>query len=46
MENIAAGDIVLTKAETAEIDEVLAKTPIKGGRYTDSQDTKKLHLWG
>ncbi|KAM5531837.1 hypothetical protein V8D89_014467 [Ganoderma adspersum] len=46
LENIAAGDIVLSKAELAEIDEVLAKTPIKGGRYTDSQDTKKLHLWG
>ncbi|PIL34136.1 hypothetical protein GSI_03847 [Ganoderma sinense ZZ0214-1] len=46
LENIAAGDIVLNQADLAEIDEVLAKTPIKGGRYTDSQDTTKLHLWG
>ncbi|KAI1796377.1 aldo/keto reductase [Ganoderma leucocontextum] len=46
LENIAAGDVELSKAELAEIGEALAKTPIKGGRYNDSQDTKRLHLWG
>ncbi|TBU65692.1 aldo/keto reductase [Dichomitus squalens] len=46
LENIAAGEIELTTAELAEIDEILARTPIKGGRYFDSVDPKVLHLWG
>ena len=45
MENIAAGDVELTDAELAEIDEILAKTPVKGGRYNDSVDAGRLRLW-
>ncbi|KAI0753708.1 aldo/keto reductase [Fomes fomentarius] len=46
LENIAAGSIVLTDAELAEVDDILAKIPIKGGRYHDEVDQKSLHLWG
>ncbi|KAI0753711.1 aldo/keto reductase [Fomes fomentarius] len=46
LENIAAGNVVLTDAELAEIDDILAKIPIKGGRYFDEVDQKTLHLWG
>ena len=45
LENIAAGDVELTGAELAEIDEILAKTPVKGGRYNDSVDAGRLRLW-
>ena len=45
MENIAGGEIELTAAELAEIDEILAKIPIKGSRYVDT-DTNIFHLWG
>ncbi len=46
MENLAAGDVELTQAELAEIDDILAKHTIKGGRYNDAVDPKMLHLWG
>ena len=46
LENIAAGDVVLSESELAEIDSILAKTPVKGGRYNDQVDPKMLHLWG
>ncbi|RPD66273.1 aldo/keto reductase [Lentinus tigrinus ALCF2SS1-7] len=46
LENIAAGDVELTPAELEEVDAILAKTPIKGGRYNDALDPKILHLWG
>ncbi|EJF63231.1 Aldo/keto reductase [Dichomitus squalens LYAD-421 SS1] len=45
LENIAADDIELTDAELAEIDEILAKTPVEGGRYVDLVE-KTFHLWG
>ncbi|OJT14576.1 Pyridoxal reductase [Trametes pubescens] len=46
LENLAAGDVELTQAELAEIDDILAKHTIKGGRYNDAVDPKMLHLWG
>ncbi|KAI0831436.1 aldo/keto reductase [Trametes gibbosa] len=46
LENIAAGDIVLTEAELAEIAAALTTHTIKGGRYVDDVDPKVLHLWG
>ncbi|TFK84623.1 aldo/keto reductase [Polyporus arcularius HHB13444] len=46
LENIAAGEIELTAAEIAEVNAILAKTPVKGGRYNDAVDPKMLHLWG
>ncbi|TBU23756.1 aldo/keto reductase [Dichomitus squalens] len=45
LENIAAGNIELTDTELAEIDEILAKTPVKGGCYIDSVE-QTFHLWG
>ncbi|KAI0362252.1 aldo/keto reductase [Trametes cingulata] len=46
LENIAAGEVELTEADLAEIDEILAKNPVKGGRYNDEVDPNALHLWG
>ncbi|KAI0328559.1 aldo/keto reductase [Cubamyces sp. BRFM 1775] len=47
LENIAASEIELTEADLAEIDEILAKHTIKGGRYRDDVDPEHvLHLWG
>ncbi|KAI0780798.1 aldo/keto reductase [Trametes elegans] len=46
LENIAAGDVELTEADVAEISDILAKHPVKGGRYVDNVDPKALHLWG
>ncbi|EIW60012.1 aldo/keto reductase [Trametes versicolor FP-101664 SS1] len=46
LENLAAGDVELTPAELAEIDDILAKHTVKGGRYNDAVDPKMLHLWG
>ncbi|CDO72842.1 hypothetical protein BN946_scf185002.g27 [Trametes cinnabarina] len=46
LENIAAGNIELTAAELAEIDEILARHTVKGGRYRDDVDPSVLHLWG
>ena len=46
LENIAAGEIVLSEAELAEIDSILAKTPVMGSRYSDNVDPKLMQLWG
>ncbi|KAI0636842.1 aldo/keto reductase [Trametes polyzona] len=46
LENVAAGDVKLTEADLAELDEILAKHTVKGGRYRDDVDPKALHLWG
>ncbi|KAI0748256.1 aldo/keto reductase [Daedaleopsis nitida] len=46
LENLAAGDVELTEADLAAIDDILAKHPVKGGRYNDHVDPKMLHLWG
>ncbi|KAI9065149.1 aldo/keto reductase [Trametes sanguinea] len=46
LENIAGGSIELTQEDLTEIDEILAKNPVKGGRYSDNVDPAVLHLWG
>ena len=46
LENIAAGPITLTETELAEIEKILEKVPVKGGRYNDNIDSKVLGLWG
>ncbi|CDO72841.1 hypothetical protein BN946_scf185002.g26 [Trametes cinnabarina] len=46
LENIAGGNIELTDADLAEIDEIISKYPVKGGRYRDDVDPQVLHLWG
>ncbi|OJT14575.1 Pyridoxal reductase [Trametes pubescens] len=46
LENLAAGDVELTQAELAEIDDFLAKHTVKGGRYNDHVDPKMFALWG
>ena len=46
LENLAAGDVELTAAELAAIDDILTKHSVKGGRYNDHVDPKMLHLWG
>lgn len=46
LENLASGEVELSEADLVEIDELLAKTSIKGGRYNDSMDPKMLRLWG
>ncbi|THU84502.1 aldo/keto reductase [Dendrothele bispora CBS 962.96] len=44
LENLAAGDIVLTKEELKEISDLLAKHEVKGDRYVGLSD-EQLHLW-
>ncbi|RDX56629.1 aldo/keto reductase [Lentinus brumalis] len=46
LENLAAGDIELTKAELDEIADILAKNEVKGGRYLGGEANQALHLWG
>ncbi|KAI9065148.1 aldo/keto reductase [Trametes sanguinea] len=46
LENISGGSIELTQADLSEIDETLAKHPVKGGRYNDNVDPDVLRLWG
>ncbi|KAI0673095.1 aldo/keto reductase [Trametes maxima] len=46
LENIAAGNVELTEADLAEVDDILAKHTVKGGRYRDDVDPTVLHLWG
>ncbi|KAI8998519.1 aldo/keto reductase [Trametes punicea] len=46
LENLDAGDIELTEAELTEIDNIMAKHAVKGGRYRDDVDPAVLHLWG
>ena len=46
LENLAAGDIELTKAELDEIAAIMAKYEVKGDRYLGGAADKVLHLWG
>ncbi|KAI0749346.1 hypothetical protein C8Q80DRAFT_1269241 [Daedaleopsis nitida] len=46
LEKIAAGDVMLTEADLAAIDDILATYPFKGGRYNDSVDPKMLRICG
>ncbi|EIW60011.1 aldo/keto reductase [Trametes versicolor FP-101664 SS1] len=46
LENLAGGDVELTQAELAEINDFLAKNTVKGGRYNDHADPKVFALWG
>ncbi|KAI0718587.1 aldo/keto reductase [Cerioporus squamosus] len=46
LENLAAGDIELTKAELDEIADVMAKNEVKGERYLGGEANQMLHLWG
>ncbi|PSR78586.1 hypothetical protein PHLCEN_2v7333 [Hermanssonia centrifuga] len=41
-QNVAAGDIVLTAEERAEVWKIITGHEVKGGRYF----TGSLHLWG
>ena len=44
LENIEAGDVELTAADVAEINEVIAKHEVKGDRYFGNPEA--AHLWG
>ena len=44
MENLAAGDVQLTEADIAEINEAIAKHEVKGDRYFGNPQV--AHLWG
>ncbi|KZT67695.1 Aldo/keto reductase [Daedalea quercina L-15889] len=44
LENLAGGDVVLTKEDLKDIDEVVEKYPVKGDRYFG--DDNRLLLWG
>lgn len=44
LENSAAGDIVLTDADKAEIDKILSSHQVKGDRYFGND--AGAHLWG
>jgi pyridoxine 4-dehydrogenase len=44
-ENLGAADVVLSAQEVAELDEIVAKAEIRGGRYNDKM-AGKMHLWG
>ena len=44
LENLAAGDVELTAADLAEINEVIAKHEVKGDRYFGNPEA--AHLWG
>ncbi|KAI0720960.1 aldo/keto reductase [Cerioporus squamosus] len=46
LENLAAGDIELTKAELDEIADIMAKHEVKGERYLGGPANQMLHLWG
>ncbi|KAH9935963.1 aldo/keto reductase [Epithele typhae] len=46
LENLAAADITLTAAELTEIGQILASTPVQGGRYVDHLPAQVLNLWG
>lgn len=45
LENVAAGDTVLTADDLKEIDDILEKYPVQGGRAVDGM-SEALHLWG
>ncbi|CAK5279795.1 unnamed protein product [Mycena citricolor] len=44
LENLSAGDIILTEEELKQVDEILAKG-VLGDRYWGESD-KRAHLWG
>lgn len=44
LENLAGGDVELSKEELEEIDEVLKKNPVMGHRYFG--DDAGAALWG
>lgn len=44
LENLQGGDIVFTKEELNEVDEVLTAHPVAGERYFGK--SVDLHLWG
>ncbi|KZT67696.1 Aldo/keto reductase [Daedalea quercina L-15889] len=44
LENLAAGDVQLTEADLAEINEAIAKHEVKGDRYFGNPQI--AHLWG
>ena len=46
LENLAAGDVVLSQDDLAEIDAIQQKFPVHGGRYVDSAPPEALKLWG
>ncbi|RPD74974.1 aldo/keto reductase [Lentinus tigrinus ALCF2SS1-7] len=46
LENLAAGDIELTKAELDEVADIMAKHEVKGERYLGGEANTMLHLWG
>ncbi|RPD59578.1 aldo/keto reductase [Lentinus tigrinus ALCF2SS1-6] len=46
LENLAAGDIELTKAELDGVADIMAKPEVKGERYLGGEANKMLHLWG
>ncbi|KAI0314227.1 aldo/keto reductase [Amylostereum chailletii] len=46
LENLAADDVVLSKEDLSEIDTVLEKHPVAGGRYVDEAPAHVFCLWG
>ena len=44
LENLAAGEVVITDEELSEITATLLKHEVKGDRYFG--DDAKAHLWG
>ncbi|KAE9397410.1 putative oxidoreductase, partial [Gymnopus androsaceus JB14] len=45
LENLQAGDIVLTAEESKAINDIIAKNPVVGDRYFGASD-EQAHLWG
>jgi hypothetical protein len=46
LENLSAGDVVLSLEDMAEIERLMEKYPRKGARYVDFLTEEQLHLWG
>lgn len=46
LENLSAGDVVLSSEDLAEIAQLMEKYPRKGARYVDHLTEQQLHLWG
>ncbi|KAI0313922.1 aldo/keto reductase [Amylostereum chailletii] len=45
-ENLAAGDVVLTPEDLAEIEDVQKRFPVQGSRYVDGAPKEVTKLWG
>ncbi|KAE9398134.1 aldo/keto reductase [Gymnopus androsaceus JB14] len=45
LENLQAGDIVLTPEESEAINDIIAANPVVGDRYVGASD-EQAHLWG